>query len=141
MIRNIIAVVVAFVVGGIFVMGLEMLGHKIYPIPEGMDRNDFKRIAEYVKTASIGALLFVLLAQSAGSFMGGLVTALIAASHHRLLALIYGVLALVMASITVIMIKHPTWMTVAALALPIPLALLGSMIGQMIRPKANSQFA
>lgn len=141
MIRNIVAVIIAFVVGGVFVFSVEALGHRIYPLPEGMDKNNYEQVAEYVKTAPLGALLFVLLAQSSGSFIGGLVTGILGGSRYTLLALIYGVLALTMAAITVSLIKHPAWMTALALILPIPLALLGSKLGLAIWPAKTSACA
>lgn len=127
MVRNILAVVVAFVVAGCFVVGVEALGHVVYPIPEGLDTTDFKQLADYVKVAPIGALLFVLLAQSCGSFAGGFITRVVGGSSYGRLALIYGVLALTMAAINVLLIPHPLWMTVLALALPIPLSWVGSL--------------
>jgi len=134
MIRNIVAVVVAFVIGGVFVFGIEAIGHQVFPLPAGMDKNNMEQVAAYVKTAPLGALLFVLLAQSSGSFMGGLVTWILGGSRQTILALIYGVLALTMAAITVSLIKHPVWMTALALFLPIPLSLLGSKLGQLVWP-------
>jgi hypothetical protein len=130
MIRNVIAVVTAFIIGGIFVFAIEAIGHRVYPLPEGFDTSDFAKIADYIKTAPIGAIAFVLLAQSFGSFVGGFVSGLIAKSNKRLIAIIYGVLALIMASINLVMIPHPLWFMVLSIALPIPLSLLGSMIAQ-----------
>ncbi len=138
MIRNIVAVVVAFFIGGLWVFGIEVIGHRVFPLPAGMDKNNVKQVAEYVKTAPLGALLFVLLAQSAGSFMGGLVTWMLGGSRQTLLALIYGSLALMMAAITMYLVEHPVWMTVLALVLPIPLSLLGSKLGQLIWPTLHS---
>ncbi len=130
--RNILAVIAAFVVGGIFVVGLELLGQQIYPLPEGVDPNNLEQLKEYIKQAPVGALLLVLVAQSAGSFFGGVVTGWLGCSRLFQLGLIYGVLALVMAGINVYSIPHPTWFVVLSLLLPIPLALFGNVVGQIL---------
>lgn len=135
MVRNILAVILAFLGGGVCVLTLETFGHRLYPLPEGLDTNDLEQIAQYVSTAPIGALLFVLLAQSAGSFAGGMITAIVGGSRLWLLAFIYGVVALFMAGLNVILIPHPIWMMTMALVLPIPLAVLGSRAGQLLKPQ------
>jgi hypothetical protein len=127
MVRNILSVIVAFVVGGIFVFLFEALGHRIYPVPEGIDSTNMQAIAEYVKTAPVGAILAVLVAQSAGSLVGGFITGLISIAK-RATAIVYGILALIMAGINLVMIPHPWWFMVFSIVLPIPLSLLGSQI-------------
>ncbi|HNU08416.1 MAG TPA: hypothetical protein PKO33_11670, partial [Pyrinomonadaceae bacterium] len=72
MVRNVLSVVLAFVIGGLAVFAVEKLGHTVYPVPAGLDPNNLEGLAEYVKTMPVGALLFVLAAQSAGSLIGGL---------------------------------------------------------------------
>lgn len=130
MVRNILAVIAGFVAGGIFVTLFEWIGHQIYPIPANINQSDMASLGEYVKTAPTGALIAVLLAQSAGSFFGGLVTSLIAVAK-KVTAWIYAVLALIMAGLTTFLLPHPIWFNVIALLLPIPLALLGSRAGGM----------
>ena len=130
--RNILAVVAAFVVGGICVFGLEFLGQRFYPLPEGVDPNNMDQLKEYIKQAPAGALGMVLLAQSAGSLVGGIVTGWLGCSRLFLLGLIYGCLALLMAAINVYLIPHPVWFTVLSLVLPIPLALFGTIVGQVL---------
>ncbi len=130
MVRNILAVIAGFIVGGIFVTLFQWIGHQIYPIPASVDQSDMASIGEYVKTAPIGALITVLVAQSLGSFFGGLVTGMIAVAKNTA-ALIYGFLALIMAGLNVFLISHPVWFVLVSLLLPIPLALIGSRVGGM----------
>lgn len=134
MVRNIIAVIVGFVVGGIAVFLVESIGHQVYPIPAGLDLSKPEAIAEYVSKAPIGAILFVLIAQSAGSFIGGLITGLIAVAKAPT-AIIYGVLALAMAGLNAFLIPHPVWFLVPSLLLPIPLALFGSRCSGLLRKR------
>jgi hypothetical protein len=129
--RNILAVAAAFVVGGICVFGLEWIGQQIYPLPEGVDPSNQQQLNDYLKQAPAGALLMVLLAQCAGSFVGGVVTGWLGCSRLFQLGLIYGCLALLMAALNVYFIPHPAWFVVLSLLLPIPLALLGNVVGQI----------
>ncbi len=135
MVRNILSVVLAFVIGGLAVFAVEKIGHTVYPVPAGLDANNLEGLAEYVKSMSIGAFLFVLAAQSAGSLIGGLVTGFVSVAKFPT-ALIYGILALIMAALNAFAIPHPIWFTIVSLVLPIPLALLGSRIGQSLWVKS-----
>lgn len=136
--RNFLAILAAFLIAAVFVLGIEAHGHRLYPLPEGFNSADLEQVAQYVKTAPTGALLFVLLAQSAGSFVGGAVTGFLASSRKTLIALLYGVLALLMAALNVLLIPHPGWMVGLALLLPIPLALVGSKIAQSTLPRSQT---
>ncbi len=129
MLRNVLAVLAAFFVGGLCVFAVEMMGHQVYRLPEGVDPNDMKQIAEYIKTAPLGSILFVLLAQSTGSFVGGVVTGLISRVNKTTTAIFYGVLGLIMAGLNLALIPHPLWFVVLSILLPIPLAVLGSRLG------------
>lgn len=129
MIRSILGLIVGFIAGGVAVFLFEWIGHQVYPIPPGLDTSDMKALAEYSKTAPVGAHAAILVAQCAGSLVGGFVTALIAVSARTLFVFIYGVLALLMALLNIYLLPHPVWFVVAAIILPIPLALAGGKIG------------
>jgi hypothetical protein len=135
MLRNILAVIAGFLGGGIFVFVFESIGHWVYPIPVGLDVSNPDAIADYVSKAPVGAILSVLIAQSAGSFFGGLITGLIAVAKTPT-AIIYGALALMMAGLNALMIAHPVWFLVPSLLLPIPLSLLGSRCSGVLQKKA-----
>lgn len=136
MIRNFLSVVLALLIGGICVFAVEKIGHTVYPIPEGLDTSNLQALAEYTKSLPLGAFLFVLGAQCAGSLVGGIVTGFVSVAK-RSTALIYGVLALILAALNLVAIPHPMWFMILSILLPIPLALVGSSIGQalVIKPK------
>jgi lysozyme family protein len=100
------------------------------------DQSNMQAISDYVRTAPVGAILAVLIAQCAGSFVGGLVTGLIAQAK-RTTALIYGALALLMAGITMLLIWHPWWFNALSFCLPIPLSLLGSRMATSLVGQRN----
>jgi hypothetical protein len=131
MVRNILAVIAAFIAAAFFVLGVEQISIKLYPMPAGVDTSSIEAMTEYVKTVPATAILLVLIGQCLGSFVGGFVTGIISVAKFAT-AFIYGVIALAMAFMTVWMIPHPMWFNVAALVLPIPLSLIGSRIGQSL---------
>jgi MFS family permease len=118
--RKVLAVIAAFFGGGVVVMLVQALGHSIYPPPADQS---LPSLNEYMKTAPVGALAFVLGAQSAGSLVGGLIAGLIGKSNLPIM--IYAVLALIMAALNAFLISHPIWFTALSLILPIPLAFIG----------------
>lgn len=135
MLKNMLSVVAAFIVGGIFVFVIEKIGHAVYPVPPGLDILRPETIVEYVKNAPVGALLFPLAAQCVGAFAGGLVTALISIAKFHM-AMTYGVLITFFSLMNVYVVPHPYWFTALALLLPIPLALAGSRFGQVFAKTA-----
>ncbi len=138
MVKNILIVIAAFILGGIAVFSFETLGHSVYPIPKDLDTTNYEQFGAYVKTAPLGALLFVLIAQSAGSIVGGAVCGFFGRSRAALLSIIYGILALVMASLNLIMIPHPMWMIIASIALPIPLSVIAGQVASRLVPKPRT---
>lgn len=136
MVRNILAVIAGFFGGGLLVFAVEALGHLIYPPPPGLDLTNSESIAEYVKNMSVGALIAVLAAQCSGSFGGGFITGLISKAK-TIPAIVYGVLALIMASINIFMSAHPIWFVILAVILPIPLSLLGNKLSGMLVKQAQ----
>lgn len=126
--RKALAVIAAFIGGGVFVLTIETIGHKIYPQPA-----DLEELSAFLKSAPLGVFLFVLLAQSAGAFMGGFIAGLIGKSNIPVM--IYAVLALTMAILTLVLVWHPIWFVIVALILPIPLVLIGGRIGMSFGSK------
>jgi len=137
-VRNILTVIAAFILGGIAVFSFETLGHSVYPVPKDLDTTNYEQLEAYVKTAPLGALLFVLIAQSAGSMVGGAVCGFLGRSKATLLSIIYGFLALLMASLNLIMIPHPMWMIIASLALPIPLSIIAGKVASRLASKPET---
>ncbi|MBK7707658.1 MAG: hypothetical protein IPJ30_18395 [Acidobacteria bacterium] len=135
MLKNMLSVVAAFIIGGICVFAIEKIGHAVYPVPAGLDILRPETIIEYVKNAPVGALLFALAAQCFGAFIGGFVTALIAIAKFPM-AMTYGGLILFFALMNLIVVPHPYWFMALALLLPVPLALAGSSFGQLFAKRS-----
>ena len=57
MIRSIVAVVAGVVVALALLAGIDALGHRVYPLPQGVDWSDPKVVERVVSALPIGALV------------------------------------------------------------------------------------
>ena len=72
--KDILAVLAGVFLGAITVMGIQVLGHALYPLPEAIDPENVNSIAAHMNEISIGAMLFVLLAWFVGAGAGVLLS-------------------------------------------------------------------
>jgi hypothetical protein len=131
MIRKILAVVVGIIAGSAFNMGLVTFSQAMYPLPEGLDPNDFEALKAYVEANGVptGALMIVLAAHAGGSFVSGLVCGIIARRSWYWAAVILGILWTCGGVAMLIMLPAPTWFAVADVLLYLPSALVGVRLG------------
>ncbi len=127
--RNILAVIVGLVVGGLVNMGIIMLSGYVIPPPVGMNTTSAESIAEHIHLFEPKHFLFPFLAHALGTFVGALVTALMAVTNKLRLALVIGVFFLLGGIEAVRMIPAPMWFNVLDLvAAYIPMAFLGAKL-------------
>ncbi|MDC1142039.1 YrzE family protein [Planctomycetota bacterium] len=113
MIRNILAVIVGLVVGGVLNMTIIQFNMNVlYPAPKGMDPNDVDQFNAYLSTLPTMAFVVVIVAHLAQAFIGGWVAARLAKSRPFLLAMIVGALSLVGGILAMTMFKGPDWMII-----------------------------
>ena len=64
MIRKILAFLLGGIAGGVFNMALVTVSHAVYPLPEGLDPNDFEELRAHVEANGMptGAMIIVLVA-------------------------------------------------------------------------------
>ena len=123
--RNILAVVVGFIVGSIINMGIINLSMSMLPLPEGLDILS----GDGMKLLPFKYFIGPFLAHAVGTLVGVYTTARIAASHHQKLALGVGVLFLIGGIAAANMIPAPTWFVVLDLvAAYLPMAWLGAKL-------------
>lgn len=119
----------AVVVGGAVavgtVMGAEYVGHQLYPPP---DTTDPAAVARYVESAPIGSLFMVLFAWGGGALIGAIAATLVIGRSMIWPGVLVGSIITAAVVMNLYMIPHPQWMMFAGLALPIPLAALGSYV-------------
>lgn len=113
--RNVLAVVLGVAAAGFVMMGVETVGHSLYPAPVGLSPDDPKAIEEYVQNAPFLAIAFVLLAWAAAAFVGGAVAARLAVGRRtQRFGLIVGMVLLMGGAAQLWMIPHPAWFMLAA---------------------------
>jgi len=131
MIRKILAVLMAVIAGSVFNMAIVTLSHTVYPLPEGMDPNDFDAFRAHVEANGIptGAMLIVLVAHAGGSFVSGLLCGLIARRTWYAAAVALGLLGMCGGIVMLLMLPSPIWFSVADVVLYVPAALWGVRLG------------
>ena len=108
--RDIIAVLVGWVVGMAANMAFFFLIAKLYPMPDAVTFDDKDGFAAYIETLPMTAFLIVLVAHLSQAFFGGLVAAKISKKRPTTVAMIVGVLSLIGGYINMQSIPLPTWM-------------------------------
>lgn len=108
-VRNIIAVVVGFVVGSAINLGIVMVGPSIIPPPAGVDVTDAASIANSMHLFEPKHFITPFLAHAIGTFAGAIVAVKIAASNQRTVAGIIGGLFLAGGIYASTVIPAPTW--------------------------------
>jgi hypothetical protein len=119
--RSVLAIAAGFIVGGLFVAGIEALGHVAFPTPAGVDLKNPAVKRDLVASMPIGAVLSVLQGWIVGALAGAWVAAKIAAQWRIGHAAAIGALILAGAITAMLTIPHPAWMWIGALV-GVPLA-------------------
>lgn len=130
--KNILAVILGWVVGSIVNMGLIKAGHSLLPI-EGIDPDNMDALVAVMPTLSYEYFIFPFLAHALGTFSGAIVASLIAFNNKMKFALVVGVLFLIGGIMVNYMIPGPTWFAVMDIVLAyIPMAYIGGKIAERI---------
>lgn len=107
--RKVLAVLAGILTGMIAISLVQMLGHYLYPEPEGLDTNDLNQLAEYVKTAPFMALFFVVLSYAFGALSSGFVSTKIANDGKQIYAIICGIVFLIISIFMMSSLPTPIW--------------------------------
>ena len=128
----------AAVAGAVVAVGIisliESVGHRVYPLPAGIDWSNAEQVRAYVDSLPVGALLFVLAGWVAGALVGGVVAAWIARPRAVLAAAIVGAIVLAASVANLAMIPHPTWFAVVGVA---GVVLAAFVAGKLMRIRAT----
>ncbi len=122
--RGVLAFVLGFMTLGVTAMIAEMTVNLIFPPPADLDLSDPAAISRL----QIGALISVLMGWGLATFAGAWVAARVATVYRLAFGLSIGVLGLIAAIATMMMIPHPTWMWVLGVAEFLPFAYLGAKL-------------
>ena len=128
--KQILAVIVGLVAGGLVIYGIESINMVRFPWPENLSMEDEEAFAEYVASLPIDALITVIIAHAVGSFVAGFVCGKIALSKQLMLGIVCGVILMAGGIMNIVMIPHPLWFSVADLLMFIPFAWLGAKVAK-----------
>ena len=108
-VRNILAVILGAVIGGIINMAIVMIGPMIVPPPAGADMTTVEGLKAAMHLLEPKHFISPFLAHAVGTFAGALVAFLVAASYKDILAYVVGVLFLIGGISACFLIPAPTW--------------------------------
>ena len=121
--RNILAVVLGWIVGSAVNMGLVSINGKIIPYPEGFSMDRFIETAHLLEPINMIVPFF---AHALGTLVGAFLAAKIAGSRPKLMAIMVGVIFLTGGAYMTTLIDQPIWFTAIDLLLAyIPMGWLG----------------
>jgi len=129
-IRKVIAVVVGLIVGALANMMILMVSILQNPLPEGMDVNDAKQMAEYVNQLPLSAFMITLAAHAGGALAGAFVCSAIMRKRWLRGMIIIGTVIMIGGIINLYSISHPTWFAIADVLLYLPAALVGGFLAK-----------
>jgi hypothetical protein len=128
--KNILAVIVGWLVGGILNMVLVIIGPMLIPLPPGIDPMDPESLKAGIPLLENRHFIFPLLAHGLGTLLGALVAAKMAAARPFALSMLVGLLFFAGGLYNVIDMGGPTWFKGADLILAyFPMAYLGYKLG------------
>lgn len=111
---------IALAFGGVFL--IELVGRIFWPPPPGIDLYDPKQVAAMMPMMPIGAKLIIVLGWFVGSLAGGVGGLLIA--RRRWVGYVGPVFVALASIINILVIPHPWWMQIAAVAAPLLAAVI-----------------
>ena len=131
MLKNVLAVIGGVLVGGVVNTALVVVGPLIIPPPAGVDMTTAEGLQAGMPLLQARHFVFPFLAHAVGTLVGAAVTARLAASRHRQLALVVGVVFLLGGVAAARMIPAPAWFVALDLLVAyLPMAWLGAHVAR-----------
>jgi len=128
-VRNIIAVILGAMLGGLINMGIIMMSSYVIPPPAGVDLTTPEGLQAAKGLLEPQHFIFPFLAHAVGTLIGALLTVIIAKNRRLMLAMIIGGFFLIGGISATFMIPAPTWFIILDLVLAyIPMAWLAYKI-------------
>ncbi|GMQ82414.1 MAG: hypothetical protein BMS9Abin05_1866 [Rhodothermia bacterium] len=114
--RRALGIVAGLVTGFILVYVLEMIGHLIFPPPEGIEMMSREEITRIMAEIPFGGLVSVVIAWFFGTLGAAFVATRVGQDSTMTAAYIIGSFEIGFGAINFYSIPHPTWMIVTGLA-------------------------
>ena len=132
--RNVAAVLIGLVIGGIVNMSLVTAGPHVFPLPAGIDVRDPNSLAANAGLLEPRHFVFPFLAHALGTLVGALVAHVVGGSRREVLAYIIGGLNLAGGIAACFMIPAPVWFIALDLLVAyLPVAWLAAKVGRTLR--------
>lgn len=134
LLRNLLALIIGFVVGGMINMAIVTLSPMLIPPPAGVDVTKPESLAASMHLFEARHFLLPWLAHALGTLVGALLAFLIAATHKGRFACAIGVITLLGGIAACFMIPAPAWFMAADLLLAyLPMSWLAIQIGSRMQ--------
>lgn len=131
--RNILAVVVGAIIGGVVNMALIILSPSIIPLPEGIEPADMQSLVDNIHLFKPINYLMPFLAHALGTLVGALIAGMIASSHKLYFSLTIGVFFLLGGVSMAMDVDAPLWFDVLDIGVAyIPMGYLGYLLAKKI---------
>ncbi|PWK52875.1 hypothetical protein [Pleionea mediterranea] len=130
MLKNILAVVLALVLGGSVNMGLIMVSGSIIPPPEGIDPTNMESLKASMHLYEAKHFIFPFLAHALGTLVGAFIAAKVASSRKMTLAMVIGGFFMLGGITNAFLLPAPIWFIALDIVLAyLPMAWLGGKLG------------
>lgn len=127
--RNVLAVLIGAVIGGVVNMGLVTMGPIVIPPPEGADVTTMEGLAKSIHLFEARHFVFPFLAHAVGTFVGAAIAYKVSVSLHKQLALVVGGFFMLGGITNAFMLPAPIWFITLDISLAyIPMALLAIVL-------------
>lgn len=136
MLRDIGAIIAGLVVAFGAIMGVQMIGHAIWPPPTDIDWNNVGDARTYISQLPFLALLFPIASYFVGAIAGPFVASKIGTARPAVFAGVIGLVLLAATIANLIQIPHPYWFSALALAAVLVGAWLGLQLSDSSGPGA-----
>lgn len=135
MLKNILAVVLALVLGGSVNMGLIMVSGSIIPPPEGIDPTNMESLKASMHLFEAKHFIFPFLAHALGTLVGAFIAAKVASSRKMTFALVIGGFFMLGGITNAFLLPAPIWFIALDIVLAyLPMAWLGGKLGTKTSP-------
>jgi len=126
MFKGFVGVFVGVLLGGVTIAIVGAIGQAVYPVPADIDTWNTEELRDYLAGLPLGALLFGLAANVAGTFVAGFIAGTIGKTTSPVW--IVGLLLLLGGVANVEMTPCPLWFAIVSLASILPSAWLGGRV-------------
>lgn len=127
--RNILAVIVGVLIGGMANMGLIMLSPHVIAPPAGFDLTTKEGLQAAMPHMEPKHFLMPFLAHAMGTLIAAFIAAKLAATRHMALAIAIGFWFMIGGMMMIFMLPSPIWFTITDLALAyVPMGYLGGKL-------------